>query len=309
MMNTHYPVMLSEVLLGLNIRPDGIYVDATFGRGGHSRAILSALGPHGQLYAIDQDLTAIEYAKEHIHDPRFQIAHANFADLKSSMESFGIYGKVSGILMDLGVSSPQLDDASRGFSFMRPGPLDMRMNTTIGITAADYVNKSSAEDMAKVFFEYGEEKFARRIASAIVSARLNKPLETTQDLVDVIVSAQPRKDPHKHPATRVFQALRIEINQELAVLHQALKDAEDALEKHGRLAVISFHSLEDRIVKRFLEKSEKGPELPAHLPIPLHLQYQSKLKRIGRAIKPSERELAENPRSRSAILRIGEKIS
>ena len=309
MMNQHYPVMLSEVLLGLNIRPDGIYVDATFGRGGHSRAMLSALGPHGQLYALDQDLTAVEYAKAHIDDPRFKIAHANFADLKSSMEAFDIYGKISGILMDLGVSSPQLDDALRGFSFMRKGPLDMRMNTTFGMTAADYVNQTSAEDMAKVFFEYGEEKFSKRIASAIVSSRAIKPFETTQDLVDVIISAQPRRDPNKHPATRVFQALRIEINQELEVLKHALKDAEDALEKNGRLAVISFHSLEDRIVKRFLEKSEKGPDLPAHLPIPPHLQYQSKLKRMGRAIKPSERELAENPRSRSAILRIGEKIS
>lgn len=309
MMNTHYPVMLSEVLLGLNIRPDGIYVDATFGRGGHSRAILSALGPHGRLFALDQDLTAVEYAKEKINDPRFQITHANFSDMKVCMETLGIYGKVSGILMDLGVSSPQLDDASRGFSFMRTGPLDMRMNTTSGITAADYVNLSSADDMAKVFYEYGEEKFAKRIASAIVAARSIKPFCTTQDLVDVIVSAQPRRDPNKHPATRVFQALRIEVNQELNVLKQALKDAEDALEKYGRLAVISFHSLEDRMVKRFLEKSEKGPELPSHLPIPAYLQYQSKLKRIGRAIKPSERELAENPRSRSAILRIGEKIS
>ncbi|NDH09318.1 MAG: 16S rRNA (cytosine(1402)-N(4))-methyltransferase RsmH [Gammaproteobacteria bacterium] len=308
-MNAHYSVMLSEVLLGLNMRPDGIYVDATFGRGGHSRAILSALGSHGSLYALDQDLTAVEYAKEHFNDPRFHIAHVNFADLKTCLESFGIYGKVSGILMDLGVSSPQLDDAGRGFSFMRQGPLDMRMNTTLGMTAADYVNRSSAEEMEKIFFEFGEERFSRRIASAIVAARATKPFETTQELVDVIAGAQPRRDPNKHPATRVFQALRIEVNQELEVLKQALKDAENALEQHGRLAVISFHSLEDRIVKRFLEKSEKGPELPPHLPIPAHLQYQSKLKRIGRAIKPGERELAENPRSRSAILRIGEKIS
>jgi len=308
-MNTHYPVMLSEVLIGLNIRPDGIYVDATFGRGGHSNAILRALGAQGRLIAIDQDFTAIQYAKANIHDPRFQIAHANFSDLKACLEGFGVFGKVSGILMDLGVSSPQLDDASRGFSFMRSGPLDMRMNTTLGMTAADFINQTSAEDMAKVFFEYGEEKFARRIASAIVSARALKPFETTQDLVDVIVASQPKRDPNKHPATRVFQALRIEVNQELEVLKQALIDAENALEIGGRLAVISFHSLEDRIVKRFLEKSEKGPDLPAHLPIPAHLQHQIKLKRIGRAIKPSERELAENLRSRSAILRIGEKIS
>ena len=260
MMNAHYPVMLSEVLLGLNIRPDGIYVDATFGRGGHSRAILSALGPAGRMIAIDQDLAAIEYARGNINDPRFQIAHANFSELKACLERFGVYGQVRCILMDLGVSSPQLDDAARGFSFMRSGPLDMRMNTSLGMTAADYVNQTSADDMAKVFFEYGEEKFARRIASAIVSARELKPFETTQDLVDVIIASQPKRDPNKHPATRVFQALRIEVNQELEVLKQALKDAENALEKGGRLAVISFHSLEDMIVKRFLEKSEKGPE-------------------------------------------------
>lgn len=309
-MNEHLPVMLSEVLIGLNIKPDGIYLDATFGRGGHSRAILSALSSKGRLYALDQDLEAIDFAKKNLcHDPRFQIAHGSFGDLSHWLDMFGIRGKISGILMDLGVSSPQLDDPSRGFSFMRNGPLDMRMNTSIGQTAADYVNQSTADEMAKIFYEYGEEKFSKRIASAIVSARLLKPFETTQELVDVVSAAQPKRDIHKHPATRVFQALRIHINQELEVLKNALFVAEEALEIGGRLAVISFHSLEDRIVKHFLQKAEKGPELPAHLPIPDYLKHEVKMKRAGKPIKPSEQEMKSNPRSRSAILRIGERVS
>ncbi|MDQ5883696.1 MAG: Ribosomal small subunit methyltransferase [Pseudomonadota bacterium] len=310
MMNEHLPVMLTEVLLGLNIKPNGIYLDATFGRGGHSRAILSALGAHGRLYALDQDLEAIAYAKEHFgHDSRFQIAHGSFGELSKWIDMFAIRGKISGILMDLGVSSPQLDDATRGFSFMRNGPLDMRMNTSIGQTAADYVNQSSAEDMAKIFFEYGEEKFSKRIAAAIVNARGIKLFETTQDLADVVSAAQPKKDFHKHPATRVFQALRIHINQELEVLKQALNVAEEALEIGGRLAVISFHSLEDRIVKQFLLNAENGPILPSYLPIPEYLRHQVKMKRAGKPIKPSEQEMKLNPRSRSAILRIGERVS
>lgn len=309
-MNEHLPVMLTEVLLGMNIKPEGIYLDATFGRGGHSRAILSALGPHGRLYALDQDLEAINYAKEHFgHDPRFQIAHGSFGDLSQWIDMFAIRRKISGILMDLGVSSPQLDDAARGFSFMRSGPLDMRMNTMVGQTAADFVNQSSAEEMAKIFFEYGEEKFSKRIAAAIVSARDIKPFETTQELVAVVSDAQPKKDFHKHPATRVFQALRIHINQELEVLKKALQVSEEALEVGGRLAVISFHSLEDRIVKQFLINAEKGPILPSHLPIPDYLMHQMKMKRAGKPIKPSEQEMKTNPRSRSAILRIGERVS
>jgi 16S rRNA (cytosine1402-N4)-methyltransferase len=309
-MNEHLPVMLSEVLIGLNIKPHGIYLDGTFGRGGHSRAILSALGSQGHLYAIDQDLEAISYAQKNLgHDPRFKIVHGSFGDLSHWIDVLGLRGKISGILMDLGVSSPQLDDAERGFSFMKSGPLDMRMNTTVGQTAADYVNQTPADEMAKIFFEYGEEKFARRIASAIVEARLQKPFATTQDLVDVVISAQPKKDAFKHPATRVFQALRIEINQELEVLKKALSVAEEALEIGGRLAVISFHSLEDRIVKRFLHHAEKGPEIPAYLPIPDEMIHQAKIKRIGKAIKPSEEEIRSNPRSRSAILRIGERVS
>ena len=192
---------------------------------------------------------------------------------------------------------------------MKEGPLDMRMNKTVGITAADYVNTASEEAMTKIFFEYGEERFSRRIAQAIIRARTEKPFSTTTELAEVIKLAQPRKDLHKHPATRVFQALRIEINQELKALESALKGSVDALEIGGRLAVISFHSLEDRMVKLFMQHQEKGPELPAHLPIPSHLLYQPRFVRRGKAIKPSEQELAVNPRSRSAILRIGEKVS
>lgn len=308
-MTEHIPVMLSEVLMGLNLKPNGIYLDATFGRGGHSRAILSALGNEGCLLALDQDLDAVSYAQSHIQDSRFRIAHGTFADLAYWVEYFGVKGKLSGILMDLGVSSPQLDEGQRGFSFMKEGPLDMRMNKTVGITAADYVNTASEEAMTKIFFEYGEERFSRRIAQAIIRARTEKPFSTTTELAEVIKLAQPRKDLHKHPATRVFQALRIEINQELKALESALKGSVDALEIGGRLAVISFHSLEDRMVKLFMQHQEKGPELPAHLPIPSHLLYQPRFVRRGRAIKPSEQELAVNPRSRSAILRIGEKVS
>jgi 16S rRNA (cytosine1402-N4)-methyltransferase len=308
-MNQHFPVMLSEVMMGLNIKPNGLYFDATFGRGGHSRAILSALGNNGHLFALDQDLQAVEYAREQIKDPRFTIAHGSFSELSHWVKHFGVTGQLSGILMDLGVSSPQLDEAVRGFSFMREGPLDMRMNTSIGITAADYVNEASAEEMTKVFFEYGEEKFARRIADAIVKARQDKPFYTTTQLADVVSGAQPRKDFHKHPATRVFQALRIEVNQELSALKSALNASLDVLDVGGRLLVISFHSLEDRIVKLFMQHQEKGPELPAHLPIPKHLIYQARMIRKGKAIKPSLEEIELNPRSRSAILRIGEKVS
>lgn len=308
-MSEHIPIMLSEVLMGLNIKPKGIYLDATFGRGGHARAILSALGPEGKLFALDQDLDAVNYAKEHIKDPRFTIGHGSFSDLAFWVEHFGIKGCVSGILMDIGVSSPQLDESHRGFSFMKEGPLDMRMNTTVGITAADYVNTASEEAMTKIFYEYGEERFSKRIAQAIIKARLEKPFETTTQLAEVIKLAQPRKDFHKHPATRVFQALRIEVNQELASLQKALNASVDALEIGGRLAVISFHSLEDRIVKLFMLHEEKGPELPAHLPIPSHLVYEPRFKRMGKAIKPREQELVVNPRSRSAILRVGERVS
>jgi 16S rRNA (cytosine1402-N4)-methyltransferase len=308
-MTEHLPVMLSEVIMGLNLKPNGIYLDATFGRGGHSQAILSALGPEGRLYALDQDTAAVDYARNHFKDSRFTIVHGSFGELDKWVDFFDVRGKLDGILMDLGVSSPQLDEPERGFSFMREGPLDMRMNTTTGMTAADYVNTASEEDMSKIFFEYGEEKFARRIATAIVHARLNKPFSTTTELAEVISSAQPKKDFYKHPATRVFQALRIEVNQELHALKKALHTTETALTPGGRLLVISFHSLEDRIVKLFLQHSEKGPEFPAHLPIPTEFIHQPRLIRKGKPIKASAAEIELNARARSAILRIGEKVS
>jgi len=308
-MAEHIPVMLSEVLMGLNIKPNGIYLDATFGRGGHSSAILSALGPEGRLYALDQDPKAVEYGKQHIHDPRFTLVHGSFGELEKWVNWFGIAGKLDGILMDLGVSSPQLDEASRGFSFMREGPLDMRMNPSIGITAADYVNTASTEEMTKVFREYGEEKFAKRIANAIVQSRQTQRFSTTTQLAEVVTQAQPRKDLFKHPATRVFQALRIEVNQELTVLKKALKVAEEVLAKGGRLLVISFHSLEDKIVKQFLQYSQQGPVLPAYLPIPNELLHQPRLKKIGKPIKASPAEIERNSRARSAVLRIGEKVT
>lgn len=308
-MAEHKPVMLSEVLMGLNIKPKGIYLDATFGRGGHSSAILSALGPEGKLYALDQDPMAVDYGKQHIHDSRFTLVHGSFGELEKWVKWFDIDGKIDGILMDLGVSSPQLDEASRGFSFMREGPLDMRMNPSIGMTAADYVNTASAEEMSKVFRDYGEEKFAKRIANAIVQSRQINRFATTTELAAVITQAQPRKDAFKHPATRVFQALRIHINQELDVLKKALTVAEDALAKGGRLLVISFHSLEDKIVKQFLQHSQQGPVLPAYLPIPNELLHQPRLKKIGKPIKAGPQEIACNSRARSAVLRIGEKVT
>jgi 16S rRNA (cytosine1402-N4)-methyltransferase len=308
-MAEHVPVMLSEVMMGLNIKPNGIYLDATFGRGGHSSAILSALGPEGHLYALDQDPRAVEYGKQHIQDPRFTIVHGSFGELAKWVDWFDINAKVSGILMDLGVSSPQLDEAERGFSFMREGPLDMRMNTSCGMTAADYVNTASVDEMAEVFREYGEEKFAKKIARAIDEARKVTPILTTTQLAELVTAAQPRKDLFKHPATRVFQALRIKVNRELDVLKTALSVSEEALAKGGRLLVISFHSLEDKIVKNFLKHSEQGPVLPAHLPIPKELIHQPRLKKIGKPIKASLEEIEKNYRSRSAILRIGEKVS
>jgi 16S rRNA (cytosine1402-N4)-methyltransferase len=308
-MTEHLPVMLSEVMMGLKIKPNGIYLDATFGRGGHSRSILSALGSEGHLYALDQDMAAVDYARHYFKDSRFTIVHGSFGELNKWVDLFDIRGKLDGILMDLGVSSPQLDEPERGFSFMREGPLDMRMNTTLGITAADYVNTASEEEMSKVFFEYGEEKFARRIASAIAQARRIKPFTTTIELAEVVSNAQPKKDFYKHPATRVFQALRIEVNRELEALKKALQASESALSPGGRLLVISFHSLEDRIVKLFLQHSEKGPEFPAHLPIPAEFIHQPRLVRKGKPIKASAAEIETNTRARSAILRIGEKVS
>lgn len=307
-MAEHLPVLLKQSIEGLLIKPNGIYVDATFGRGGHSRAILNRLNEQGRLFAIDKDPEAIAHAN-HLFgkDRRFMILPGSFSQLSELASTQQIIGKIDGILLDLGVSSPQLDEAERGFSFTRKGPLDMRMDTTRGISAADFINQASVEEMADIFKRYGEERFARRIAKAIAVARQQQGIETTTALAEIIKAAHPKWEKHKHPATRVFQAIRIHVNNELADLSAVLEQAMDVMSSGGRLVVISFHSLEDRIVKQFMKKVAKGPEIPTEVPVK-STDIALRFKRIGKAMKPSEDEIQQNVRARSAVLRIGEKI-
>ncbi len=310
MIGTHQPVLLEEAIEALNLLPHGIYIDGTFGRGGHSKEVLEALGPTGRLIVLDKDTTAIAHAKAKFGDDKRVLAvQDSFAHIEQIANDLNITQKVSGILLDLGVSSPQLDEAARGFSFMQTGPLDMRMNTTQHLTAEQFVNQSTDAQMADVFKTYGEERFAKRIARAIVRKRTELgPIETTTELAEIVKEAHPAWEKHKHPATRVFQAIRIYINQELEDLSEGLKQCVKILAPQGRLAVISFHSLEDRIVKRFMRAEEEGERLPRHLPV-MDNAYQAHFKRIGKAIKPKDEEVEENVRARSAVLRIGEKIS
>ncbi|ADP10040.1 S-adenosyl-methyltransferase MraW [Erwinia sp. Ejp617] len=306
----HTTVLLDEAVNGLNIKPDGIYIDGTFGRGGHSRLILSQLGEHGRLFAIDRDPQAIAAAAE-ITDPRFTIIHGPFSALAEYAEQRGLTGKIDGILLDLGVSSPQLDDAERGFSFMRDGPLDMRMDPTRGLSAAEWLLKAEESDISFVLKTFGEERFARRIARAIVERNREQPMTRTKELADVIYAATPVKDKFKHPATRSFQAIRIWVNSELEEIEQALKGALSALAAGGRLSVISFHSLEDRIVKRFMREQSRGPQVPHGLPM-TEAQLSSmggrQLKALGKMM-PGESEVADNPRARSSVLRIAERTA
>jgi len=308
-MTTHQSVLLQEAIDGLAIKPEGIYIDGTFGRGGHSKAILQRLSATGRLIAIDKDPEAIDYARQHFaNDLRFQIYHGSFAELAELAKAENVYGHIDGILLDLGVSSPQLDNPERGFSFMQQGPLDMRMNFNQELDAAGFINQAEAEEMATIFREYGEERFAGRIARAIVAAREQAPIKTTEQLAEIIKQANPKWEKHKHPATRVFQAIRIYINQELNDLTACLSTAVDALAVGGRLVIISFHSLEDRIVKQFMRDKEYGQRLPPGVPI-RNEEISSNFKRIGKAIKASDAEIKQNIRARSAVLRIGEKIA
>lgn len=308
-MTAHRSVLLKEALDALSIKASGTYLDGTFGRGGHSRAILNELGAEGRLIAIDKDLEAIAHAKEHFSDePRFVIEHGPFTHLAEITKKLGVYGAVDGILLDLGVSSPQLDNAVRGFSFMQDGPLDMRMDSTQTLDAASFIQHASAEEMADIFRRYGEERFAGRIARAIVEAREIEPIRTTAVLAEIVKEANPKWEKHKHPATRVFQAIRIHINQELTQLTDCLTQCLGALAIGGRLVVISFHSLEDRIVKQFMKSEEQGIQLPRGVPVKV-TDMKMTFKRVGKAIKPSEEEMKENVRSRSAVLRIGEKLA
>lgn len=307
----HIPVLLNEAIENLVTSPDCLYIDATFGRGSHSQALLNRLSDQGRLIAFDKDPEAIAYAKKHFsHDKRFSIIHRSFACMQTELEELNVLGQVAGILFDLGVSSPQLDNPERGFSFARSGKLDMRMDTTQGMSAMQWLAQVDEKALADVLWQYGEEKFSRRIARAITTKRAEHPITTTAQLAEIIMHAMPRpKKPHdKHPATRSFQAIRIAINQELSELEQGLQQALEVLATGGRLAVISFHSLEDRIVKQFIRQHEKGEALPRGLPIKGH-QFNARLISIGKPIKPDLQEVNLNPRARSAILRIAEKRS
>ncbi len=305
----HLSVLLQETVDGLNIRPDGIYIDGTFGRGGHSRQILSRLGEQGRLIAIDRDPAAIEAAKQFADDPRFTIDQGGFGQLADYVEQLELVGKIDGVLLDLGVSSPQLDDAERGFSFLRDGPLDMRMDNSQGETAAQWLARAEVEDMAWVFKTYGEEKNARHIARCIAADRDEKPFLRTKDLAGLIERITKHKERNKHPATRVFQAIRIYINSELDQIDQALEGALQVLAPKGRLSIISFHSLEDRMVKRFIRRHSKGEEVPYGLPVTeAELNRSRQLLPIGKAMKPSDEEIAVNARARSSVLRIAERL-
>lgn len=303
----HIPVMLNEVLEALALRPDGIYVDATFGRGGHTKAILQRLGQDGRIYAMDQDPEAIMAAKAMTEDKRFCVRQESFARLRQCCDEWDISGRVSGLLFDLGVSSPQLDNPARGFSFMQDGPLDMRMNTDTALSAQDWLNEADEKEIADVLWKYGEERHARRIARQIVTIRLRHPLISTRQLADIIESVYPHGERHKHPATRGFQAIRIFLNRELESLQESLEQSVGVLAGGGRLAVISFHSLEDRIVKRFMRNEAAGSEMPRHLPVRQSRHGQT-LRLIGKAIKAGEDEVRNNSRARSAILRVAEKL-
>ena len=293
-------------MAALNIRADGLYVDATFGRGGHSAAILARLGPDGRLLALDRDPQAVAVAQRELgSEPRFAIVRKPFSMLEETIAERGWHKRVNGILFDLGVSSPQLDDAERGFSFRQPGPLDMRMDPTRGESAADWLAHADEQEIADVLYTLGEERYARRIARAIVRARTEQSITTTTQLTAIIANAVPTRERNKDPATRSFQAIRLHVNRELDELRAALPQALAALAPGGRLAVISFHSLEDRIVKLFMRREQQGPELPPDLPV-RHVEVPVRLRTVGKAVRPSEAEVRRNPRARSAVLRVAE---
>lgn len=304
----HQPVLLEKVIEYLAIDPEGIYIDATFGRGGHAGSLLKHLAEKGRLIAIDKDPEALAYAKQHWgDDKRFEIHQASFRTLTEIAKARGVYGQVSGCLFDLGVSSPQLDQAERGFSFLRDGPLDMRMNPKSGISAATWLACAAEKEIAQVLKDYGEERYAKRIARAISEERKLKPIVTTVHLANVVKAAHPRWERHKHPATQTFQAIRIRINNELEDLKLGLEQSLDVLKIGGRLLVISFHSLEDRIVKRFIRKQAHEAVELKKLPV-IPVEWRPRLKSLGRGIKADAYAIKVNLRSRSAVLRIAEKI-
>jgi len=304
----HRPVLLNEAVEALAIKQEGFYLDGTFGRGGHTAEILKKLGERGKVLAMDQDPRAVEVAKLKFgEDPRFEIVQQNFESMEEVVSNRGMMQQVDGVLLDIGVSSPQLDDASRGFSFIKPGPLDMRMNPHVGQSAAEWLATVEEYDLTTVLMHFGEEKFARRIANAIVETRKETTIDDTVQLANIIEAAIPVKNKNKHPATKSFQAIRIYINRELEVLEQALRAGLKVLKIGGRLAVISFHSLEDRMVKRFFREMSRGPQIPKDIPV-LAKDMRQPYKLIGKAIKPGRQEVQENPRSRSSVLRVIERV-
>jgi 16S rRNA (cytosine1402-N4)-methyltransferase len=314
MFNEHLPVLLHESLDGLQVEqhPQGLFVDGTFGRGGHTREILARLSATGSVVAFDKDPQAIAAGNTlAAADKRLTMVHDSFANMKPVLLSLGHENGVNGILVDQGVSSPQLDDKSRGFSFSEDGPLDMRMNTESGITAAQWLTEVEESELATVLRELGEEKFAKKIARAVVHDAREGLINTTSDLASLVERVIPRREKHKHPATRTFQAIRIFINRELDDLKKFLEQARDCLLIGGRLVIISFHSLEDRLVKNFIRDEQKGRQdemLPPDLPVP-NVEFTPRMKAIGKPVRPSDEEVARNPRARSAIMRIAERVS
>lgn len=304
----HITVLLDEAVDALSIKPNGVYVDGTFGRGGHSRKILAKLGSQGRLVALDRDLAAIETAKL-IKDARFSIHHSHFAGLQAVLAELDVK-KVDGILLDLGISSPQIDVGERGFSFRFDGPLDMRMDQTHGQTAAEFLADATEKEIAGVIKDYGEERFAKQIARTIVAERTNgHAITTTRELAKIVAGAVPKIEPGQDPATRTFQALRIFINQELEELSLVLPQCLELLSAEGRLAVISFHSLEDRIVKQFIRAEQYRDDLPSRFPVMAKDLPQARLEAVGKTIKPSALEVKRNPRSRSAVLRVAQRTA
>lgn len=305
----HTPVLVQEVLDGLELRADGVYLDCTFGRGGHTRALLAGLGPRARMIAIDRDPQSVAWGREQLAgDARVTVEQANFESIATVAERHAVTGRVDGLILDLGVSSPQLDDAARGFSFQQDGPLDMRMDPGAGESAAQWLARADAADIAGVLWEFGEERHSRRIARAVVAARDEAPIDTTGRLAAVVAAAVPgRRGSAKHPATRTFQAIRIHVNRELDALDAVLEQIPDVLAPGGRVAVISFHSLEDRRVKRFMRSRSRGATAPKGMPV-VPEGEPPVLRTVGRAVRASDAEVQANPRARSAVLRIAARL-
>jgi len=305
----HQSVLLQQAVDALVTDESGFYIDGTFGRGGHSKRILEKLSGEGRLLVVDKDPEAISEAEKlKQQDSRLIVAHCSFAQIADLADNHGVSGNVSGVLLDLGVSSPQLDEAERGFSFSKDGPLDMRMNNAEGMTAQEWLASAREEEMARVFFEYGEERFSRRIARAIAEERKLTTITGTLQLAELVKQAHPAWEKHKHPATRVFQAIRIHINNELGELEQVLSSIVGILRTGGRMVVISFHSLEDRLVKQFINREQRGDDFPPDMPV-TQSQLNPRLKRVGKQVRADVAEVSENVRARSAVLRVAEKIA